>query len=294
MIDLHTHSTASDGSCPPERLIEIALGTGLTALALTDHDTLDGLPRARASAEGTRLRFIPGVEIEIETDTGEFHLLGIGLSGDVGALVEALSRVQAARRSRNLRMVEKMKAGGIPITMQEVTETAGGDIVSRAHFARVLVRKKVVGSIDAAFKRLIGKGLPFYEPRACLELREATMLIRGAGGIAVIAHPVSLGLQGPALRAYVSACRDQGVAGIEAWHPNHSVKESRRLERLAHSLGMAVTGGSDFHGEHIPSRRLGLSSGGREIPDRFLDAVPRDASRGDDSDGAPSLNPSEA
>ena len=274
MIDLHTHSTASDGSCTPERLIELALGAGLSAIALTDHDTLDGLPRARARAEGTSLRLIPGVEIEIDSATGEFHLLGIGISGDTGALLEALSKVQEARRGRNLRMVEKMQAGGIAITLQEVMDTAGGDIVSRAHFARILLKKKVVGSIDAAFKRLIGKGMPYYEPRACLQLREATSLIRRAGGITVIAHPVSLGIHGPALRAHISACRDQGVGGIEAWHPNQSLKESRRFERLAQSLGMAVTGGSDFHGQHILSRRLGLSSEGREIPDRFLAAVP--------------------
>jgi predicted metal-dependent phosphoesterase TrpH len=294
MIDLHTHSTASDGSCTPERLITIALEAGLSALALTDHDTLDGLPRARARAVGTPLRFIAGVEIEIERETGEFHLLGIGLGGDAAALVEALSRVQAARRSRNMRMVEKMQAGGIPVTMQEIAEAAGGDIVSRAHFARVLVKKKIVNSIDAAFKRLIGKGMPYYEPRACLELREATSLIRRAGGIPVIAHPVSLGLQGPALREFVSACRDQGVAGIEAWHPNQSVKEARRLERLARSLGMTVTGGSDFHGEHIPSRRLGFTSGGREIPDAFLDGLPPDASSAADPGEAASLNPFEA
>jgi predicted metal-dependent phosphoesterase TrpH len=294
MIDLHTHSTASDGSCTPERLIEIALEAGLRALALTDHDTLDGLARARARAGGTGLRFISGVEIEIESGTGEFHLLGLGLEGDVNPLEEALTRVQSARRSRNTRMVEKLQAGGIPITLEEVTETAGGDIVSRAHFARVLVKKKVVGSIDAAFKRLIGKGLPFYEPRACLELRDATSLIRRAGGIPVIAHPVSLGLQGPALRAFVAGCRDQGVGGIEAWHPNHTLKAARRLERLARSLGMAVTGGSDFHGETIPSRRLGLSAGGREIPDRLLEAVPGPAAHAEGPAGAPSLKPSEA
>ena len=291
MIDLHTHSTASDGSLAPEALVELALGAGLTALALTDHDTLDGVPRARARAAETSLRLIPGVEIEIERDEGEFHLLGIGLSGDTSGLLEALSRVQAARRGRNVRMVEKMQAAGIPITMEEIKETAGGDIVSRAHFARVLVSKKIVGSIDAAFKRLIGKGMPYYEPRACLVLKEATTLIRRAGGVAVIAHPVSLGLHGPALRLFVGASRDQGVSGIEAWHPNHSLKESHTFERLARSLGMLVTGGSDFHGAHIPSRRLGLSSGGREIPDRFLDAVLREAAGPDE---AASLNPSEA
>jgi 3',5'-nucleoside bisphosphate phosphatase len=294
MIDLHTHSTASDGSCTPERLIELALETGLSAIALTDHDTLDGLPRARASVNGTKLLLIPGVEIEIEVDTGEFHLLGLGIGGDTGPLLEALTRVQAARRGRNLKMVEKLQAGGIPITLQEVMDVAGGAIVSRAHFARVLVKKKVVGSIDAAFKRLIGKGMPYYEPRACLRLEEATSLIRRAGGIAVIAHPVSLGIRGPALRTHVLACRDRGVGGIEAWHPNQTPKEARRFERLARSLGMAVTGGSDFHGPHIPSRRLGLSSGGREIPDQLLEAIPRPAPRPDDPDPSPSLNPSDA
>ncbi|MGA2974891.1 MAG: PHP domain-containing protein [Spirochaetia bacterium] len=274
MIDLHTHSTASDGSCTPEKLIALALGMGLSALALTDHDTLDGLERSRRSAENTTLRFIPGVEIEIEREKGEFHLLGLGIYMRQEGLAAALAKVQAARRSRNRRMVEKLQNAGIAITMEELATTAGGDIVSRAHFARLLVQKKVVSSIDAAFKRLIGKGMPFYEPRECLPLAEATSLIRAAGGVSVIAHPLSLGLRGPVLRAFCLTCRDQGVAGLEAWHPNHSPQESRQLERLAQSLGMAVTGGSDFHGEHMPQRKLGLSAGGREVPDSFLDALP--------------------
>ncbi len=294
MIDLHTHSTASDGSCTPERLIDLAVGMGLAALALTDHDTLDGLPRARARAEGSGLSLVAGVEIEIECDSGEFHLLGLGMDGDLGPLSDALAGIQEARRERNERMAAKLQAAGFPITMEEVARTAGGNIVSRAHFAQVLVKKKVVGSIDAVFKKLLGKGLPYYEPRACLALPDATGLIRRAGGMAVIAHPVSLGLVGPALRTFAAACRDQGVGGIEAWHPNHSVKECRRLERLALSLGMAVTGGSDFHGEHIPSRRLGLTSGGREIPDRFLEPLRPGRKPAGAGDPNPSLNPSEA
>jgi 3',5'-nucleoside bisphosphate phosphatase len=280
MIDLHTHSTASDGACEPERLIELAQGLGLTALALTDHDTLAGVPRARASAERAGIRFITGVEIEIESEAGEFHLLGLALEGDRRALEEALSRVQAARRDRNARMVEKLQKGGIPITLEELSALAGGEIISRAHFARLLVRKKVVSSIDTAFKRMLGKGMPFYEPRACLPLCEATALIREAGGLAVIAHPISLGLHRPALRAHVLSCRDQGVAGLEAWHPNQPVKECRRLERMAHGLGMIVTGGSDFHGEHMPQRRLGYTAGGREIPDSLLEALPAAAGGG--------------
>ena len=274
MIDLHTHSTASDGSCLPERLVELSLGLGLKALALTDHDTMEGVEPARRRAEGTGLQLIPGVEIEIESDTGEFHLLGLALEGDRRGLEEALSRVQAARRDRNGRMVEKLQRAGISMTLGELAEIAGGEIISRAHFARLLVKKKVVSSIDMAFKRLIGKGMQFYEPRACLLLSEATALIKAAGGVAVIAHPISLGLRGPALRTHVSACRDQGVGGIEAWHPNHPVKECRRLERMARALGMLVTGGSDFHGEHIPQRTLGCTAGGREIPDALLEGLP--------------------
>jgi 3',5'-nucleoside bisphosphate phosphatase len=273
VIDLHTHSTASDGSLSPDRLIELALELGLSALALTDHDTLDGLETARARAEGTGLRFIPGVEVEIERDAGEFHLLGLALDGDRSILAAGLGHVQEARRTRNHRMVEKLQAGGIPISIEELRHVAGGTIISRAHFAQILARKKIVNSVDAAFRRLIGKGMPYYESRACLDLREATAAIRAAGGIAVIAHPVSLGIRGPALRTFLAACRDQGVDGIEAWHPNHSMKDTHRLERLARELGLVVTGGSDFHGPHIPQRRLGFSTAGREISDSLLEGL---------------------
>jgi 3',5'-nucleoside bisphosphate phosphatase len=274
MIDLHTHSTASDGACAPERLVELARGVGLAALALTDHDTLDGLDRARTAAEAVGLSFFHGIEIEIESESGEFHLLGLGLDPSAASgLREALIRVQAARMARNVRMAERLRQGGFDVTIEEVTRLAGGPIVSRAHFARLLVQKKAVGSVNTAFKRLIGKGMPYYEPRACLGLSEATTLIRAAGGVAVIAHPISLGLKGPALRTFVAGCRDQGVGGLEAWHPNQPLKECHKLERLAHGLGMAVSGGSDFHGEHIPSRRLGLSSGGRPVPDSLLEPL---------------------
>ena len=141
-----------------------------------------------------------------------------------------------------------------------------------------------LNSVQASSQRrhpthLVGSPMtrPFacsVEPRECLGLEEATSLIKAAGGVAVIAHPISLGLRGPALRAHVAACKDRGVSGIEAWHPNQPLKECRRYERLGRSLGMIVTGGSDFHGEHIPQRMLGRSAGGREIPDSFLDALP--------------------
>jgi hypothetical protein len=171
-------------------------------------------------------------------------------------------------------MVDRLRGAGIPVSMEELHELAGGLIVSRAHLARALVKRKAVSSIDAAFKRMIGKGMPFYVGRACLELEKATALIRGAGGVAVVAHPVSLGIHGPALLTFLASCRDRGVGGIEAWHPNHTVKQAHGFERLARDLGMVFTGGSDFHGEHIPQRRLGLSAGGRPVPDEVLAALP--------------------
>ncbi len=286
MIDLHTHSTASDGSCTPERLVALAHEAGLSALALTDHDTLDGLDRARAAARGSGLLLVAGVEIEISpagagaapppaagADSAEFHLLGLGLSEEREGLEQALGGLRAARAERNSRMVERFQAAGLPVSTEELAGLAGGDVISRAHFARLLVRKGIAGSVEAAFSRFIGRGKPFYEPRACLPLPEACRLIRAAGGTPVIAHPLSLGLRGPVLRQYLAACRDAGVAGLEAWHPTHSLKECRMLARLARGLGMVVTGGSDFHGEHMPQRRLGRTAGGREVPDEVLSAI---------------------
>jgi predicted metal-dependent phosphoesterase TrpH len=273
MIDLHTHSTASDGTCTPERLVALALEAGLAALALTDHDTLAGIERAREAAAGTGLRLIAGVEIEIARETGEFHLLGLGFSQSRDGLEAALTRVRADRNERNLLMVARLRASGFLVSMEELREIAGGEVISRAHFARLLVRKGIAGSIDAVFSRFIGKGKEFYESRVCLALGEACALIRASGGLPIVAHPMSLGLRGPALRQELSSAKAAGVAGIEAWHPNHSVKDCRMLARLARSLGMVVTGGSDFHGANVPQRRLGRTAGGREVPDELLETL---------------------
>jgi predicted metal-dependent phosphoesterase TrpH len=279
MIDLHTHSTASDGSCTPERLIDLAAGIGLTAIALTDHDTLSGLDAAARRAEETGVRFIRGIEIQIESsasegEESEFHLLGLGLSGDLGPLAGALEAVRASRRERNVKMMEKLKAAGFDVTMEELGRFARGEVVGRAHFARLLQSKGAVSSLDQAFSLYLAKGRPFYVPRRNLALADAVGLIRRAEGIAVVAHPLSLKLRGPALRQFLAHCRDAGVAGIEAYHPNARLRDCAKLARMARRLGMLITGGSDFHGENIPQRRLGYTSGGREIPDEILETLP--------------------
>jgi predicted metal-dependent phosphoesterase TrpH len=273
MIDLHVHSTASDGSFTPERLVELASSMGMKAVALTDHDTLSGLEAAERRARELEILFIPGVEIEIDNQHGEFHMLGLRLGEDRSTLAKALAEVRRRRHDRNLRMIDKMRAAGFEVSMEELRKIAHGDIVSRAHFARLLMAKGLVSSVGQAFTRYLGKGKPFYEPRQSLGLTEAVSLIKGAGGKAVIAHPISLELRGPALRQFLHACRDVGVEGIEAYHPNHTPKEARAFARLAARVGFFATGGSDFHGESIPQRVLGRSSGGQEIPDKLLDAL---------------------
>lgn len=270
MIDLHTHSSMSDGTYSPEALVDLALQTGLGALALTDHDSLDGLERAAARARGSRLVFVPGVELEIPCDSGEFHLLGLGLDGERGELEEALARVRRDRADRNLRLIGRLAAHGIPVTADELAAVSGGGVVSRAHFARLLVQKGVVKRTEDAFERYLGKGRPLYEPRRTLALPDAVRLVRRAGGIAVVAHPLSLDLAGAVLRQFLAHARDAGVAAIEAWHPKAAPRECRRLERLAASLGLAVTAGSDFHGSNVPQRRLGRTAGGLAIDDRYL------------------------
>ncbi len=275
MIDLHTHTSASDGSLTPEALVALAEECGLGALAITDHDTMGGIERAAARARGGKVRLIPGVELEIASESGELHLLGLGLEGDRAGLLEALVRLRRDRHDRNLRMVARLAAAGMLVSYEELEAVSGGGVISRAHFGRLLVRKGIARSTEDAFGRLIGKGKPYYEGRRTLELPEAVRLIGEAGGVAVVAHPLSIALPWPALRQALAHYRDSGVRGVEAWHPNATPRDCRRLEQMARGLGMGVTAGSDFHGSNIPTRRLGHTSGGRPIEDRFLAVLRR-------------------
>ncbi len=159
------------------------------------------------------------------------------------------------------------------VSMGELSALAQGEVLSRAHIARLLALKGVVTSPGQAFSRYLAKGKPYYEGRQCLPLSEATSLIRGAGGLPVVAHPLSLELAGPALAVFLGRCKDEGVAGIESHHPNHTLRQAKQFAALGRRLGLALAAGSDFHGENVPQRILGRSSGGREIPDAVLERL---------------------
>ncbi|MDR2630926.1 MAG: PHP domain-containing protein [Spirochaetaceae bacterium] len=283
MIDLHTHSNASDGSLSPAGLIDLAAAQGLSALALTDHDTINGIEAAQREASARNIRFIPGIELEIERTAeiqqGEFHLLGLGIDRPSGAFLEAVAELSRMRETRNLKILDCMRSQGIPVTLEEVRALSGGGSIGRPHFASFLVKRGIVKNQEQAFSRFLAKGKPFYMPKGALEFRRALGIIKESGGLAVLAHPMSLYVSWGRLPALIGELTEQGLDGIEAWHPTAKVQACKRLEALGLSLGLFITAGSDFHGEARADRKLGVTAGGRKIEDSFLEHIPPLASR---------------
>ena len=286
MIDLHTHSTASDGSLSPSALIDLAVDRKLLAIALTDHDTVAGIPEAEARAAEKGIRFIRGVEIEIAFAPGEFHLLGLDIRVLDGELGHALTGLGAARAQRNRRIVERIVEAGIPATMGELETIAGlkpGEgraaaaamRIGRPHIASLLVSKKAAKNRQDAFDRYIGKGRPFYEPKECLPLVEAIRLVKESGGLAIVAHPYSLFVSKGRLASLLDEWKELGIDGIEAFHPTAKLGQCRILERLARARDFRVTAGSDYHGLIRPERKLGLTAGRIPIADEFLEELKR-------------------
>ncbi|GHT84542.1 phosphatase [Spirochaetia bacterium] len=278
MIDLHTHSRASDGSLSPSELIQTAKERGLSAIALTDHDTLDGLEEAREAAAKQQIRFIPGIEIDIRYDPitvgGEFHLLGLGIREPGPAFREALAELTRLREKRNRHILERMGEMGVRADYDEIRALSGGGSVGRPHFAALLVQRGIVKDREQAFSTYLGKDRPLYISKEGLEFKRAVRVIRDAGGIPVLAHPMSLYVAWGRLPDLIADLAAQGLAGIEAWHPTAKVRSCKRLEDLGKSLGLYITAGSDFHGESRPDRKLGITAGGRTIEDALLDSIP--------------------
>ena len=269
MIDLHAHSTASDGVLSPTELIGLAAAEGLEAIALTDHDTVDGLDEAKHAADRCGIILVPGIELEIDWQPGVFHLLGLGLKGWTGPLRGKLERVY--RTERNLRMVDRMQKAGIAIEYNELIGIAGHRTVGRPHFAHALQQKGVVGSPQEAFDRFIGNGRPFYESKQALPIGQACATVHAAGGKEIIAHPFTLSIGWEELTRTLHRWKHEGLDGIEAYHPNVSLTDAHRYAALAEELGLIVTAGSDYHGIGRTDRRLGHSTAGLPIDVRFLE-----------------------
>lgn len=261
-IDLHTHTTASDGSLPPAALVTQAVDLGIKVLGITDHDTTEGLAEARVAMQGTGLHLVPGIELGTEIKGRALHLLGYGIEATDNSLQAALKEQCATRLSRAQAMVARLKERDYSITWERVQEIAGAAAIGRPHIAHALVEAGHATSVKDAFARLIGPGKPFYVARTGkLSPAQAITLIRRAGGVAILAHPVKVDMTGTILDEFaldqLSACIEAGVQGIEAYYTHYSPRLSERLLELAKKHHLLVTGGSDFHGLAKPDYKLG-------------------------------------
>jgi predicted metal-dependent phosphoesterase TrpH len=272
VIDLHTHSTVSDGSDPPERIPELAAAAGCTAVALTDHDRLDGVAAAAAAAQRLGIEFVSGCELSCEF-AGTMHVLVYWLEPGEGPLQDELVRLQQARETRNRRLAERLGEHGLPVTYEEMVAEAGGDGVGRPHVAAILVRKGVVASIQEAFDTWLAKGQPGYVDRERLSPADALALAKASGGVPVLAHPLSLGLEGAELERTVAELTGYGLVGLEATYGRYSPEEREGLAGLARRFDLVVTGGSDYHGTYKPDLAVGVGRGDLDVAPAALEAL---------------------
>lgn len=273
MIDLHVHSTFSDGSMTPEELVELAAKAGITAMALTDHDGMMGIDRFMAACQQHGLRGIPGVEISIEHSGGTLHMLGYFMDPHNSRLLEALARLRRGREERNQFILERLATLGMPLAWEDVASLAKEDVVGRPHFAQAMITKGYVKKKDEAFDHYLGKGKPAYVERDRFTVEESIELIRGAGGVPILAHPYTLNMGRRRLREFLAELAAKGLQGIEAYYSEHSHEQHRFCLNMARDLGWVVTGGSDFHGAMNPHIRLGLGFGSLDIPDELVDLL---------------------
>lgn len=274
MIDLHVHTTASDGQYTPTEIVNKAKDHNIKIMAITDHDTIDGLEEAKKAAENAGLILVPGTELNINFPTGEFHLLGLGFKNYSDSLKDLLAKLVNNREIRNSVIVEKMRAAGIDITLDEIKADFPNTVIGRPHFAAELQKKGIVKTRQQAFDIYLAKGRQWYVERVGSNLDEAIMAIKDSGGVPIVAHPMSLYLSWGKLPDTLKNFYERGVMGLEAYHPGARVSECLRLEELARKIGYFVTAGSDFHGEKIRTdRRLGHTCGGKKIEDRFWDEL---------------------
>ncbi|MFH0953707.1 MAG: PHP domain-containing protein [Verrucomicrobiota bacterium] len=273
MIDLHTHSTFSDGTLTPEDLIEEAWGLGLTAIALTDHDTTAGIPRLLAAAEGKPLRVVPGVEISADFKPGTMHMLGYFIPSDDAALNRHLEWIREGRESRNREILEKLNKLGFALTWDEVKSFADEDVVGRPHFAKAMLGRGYAANWDEVFDKYLGKGKPAYAERRRVSPSESIRQILAAKGVPVLAHPFTLELPLRELKKLLQQLCDDGLQGVEVFFPQHNAAVQRQYGDLAKEFGLVATGGTDFHGGVAPDIQMGRGFGSLKVPDDIVDQL---------------------
>ena len=275
LIDLHVHSTASDGTCSPAEVVALAAKAGLSAIALTDHDTVDGVPEALAAAKNGSTEVIPGAELSAQWHEKEIHILGFFLPPDSPGLRDALSRPQEKREERNDEIIRRLSRAGFSVTREELQAGSPRTVITRAHFARVMAEKGYVSSMKEAFSRYLKPGGTYCPRKEHLFPETAVDLIRSSGGFAALAHPLQYRFSNQELEDLTSFLAGLGMKGLEVYHSSSNSYESRKLKELALRHGLLPTGGSDFHGGNKPDISIGSGRGNLRISSALLEDIRR-------------------
>jgi predicted metal-dependent phosphoesterase TrpH len=273
-IDLHVHTTASDGTMSPVEIVSYAKKKGLRAIAITDHDTIEGVDEALQEGSKSGFEVIPGVELSVDAPSGTMHVLGYFIDHTQPALKDKLRLLQEVRGERNIKMVEKLAALGITIELSEVKAAPEHGQIGRPHFAYTMVQKGYARTIQDAFDRYLGKGRPAYVEKFRFSPREAMQFITKAGGITVLAHPFTLNKAKPAdFEVVVRDLKEKGLDGIEVYYPEHSDGQKTLYRDMAKKYGLVISAGSDFHGLNKDEPDLGEGYGGKEVTYGLLEAM---------------------
>jgi len=278
-LDLHLHTSHSDGSSTPTEVIRLAHRAGVTALAITDHDITTGIAEATAVGSELGIEVIPGVEISSILNDSELHILGYFVDPQDAEFNKRLATLRDSRHHRNPQIVERLQDLGIELTYEEVRTIAGTDAVGRPHIARCLIEKGVVSTAKEAFDRFLAEGRPAYVPRLLPPPAEAIRWINQAKGLAVLAHPTWVKTTRETLENLVRQLKTDGLNGVEVHYSTHTASQTRAYRNLANQLGLLITGGSDFHGITKPDIEVGIGRGSLHIPDTLLPTLKNAATK---------------
>ncbi|HIJ79980.1 MAG: PHP domain-containing protein [Desulfobulbaceae bacterium] len=271
-IDLHTHSTCSDGTLSPTALVNHAADRKLTAIALTDHDTVSGVSEALAQGRIRGIEVVPGIEVSSNYSDTSLHILGYGIDHQDHNFVKFVIDLQQARHTRNLGILDRLQQMGIPIEQEELDHLAG-DQVGRPHFAELLVKKGVVNTFQDAFTGYLKRGCPAFVEHARPQASEVIAQISSAGGLAMLAHPVCIDPSFASIPSLVGNLKQHGLDGLEAYYPSHSNKNTKALKQLADDHNLLVCGGTDFHGNNRSSTPLGGNKKTIRISSEILEKI---------------------
>lgn len=273
-IDLHVHSSASDGSFTPEKVVELAKTAALSEFALTDHDTVDGVAQAITHANNIGgITVIPGIELSCYYIKREIHIVGLFVNYKDASFLSELQKLKDAREARNERMVQNFVDAGIELTIDELKHGNPNSVITRAHFARVLVEKGYCKDKNEAFDKYLGIGCPFYLPKPKVTPEHVLKLIQDAGGTAILAHPYSYKFSKSEVETLLDYLIPLGLAGMECYYSTYDNGQVQELRSMALSKNLLVSGGSDFHGVVKPDISIGTGRGNLKVPEKLLDLI---------------------